>query len=127
VANGFDPGALLARFYRLPRGPRVCLRLVRTRDRAGIGALFERNGLSSDELELTRLLRVDPRRELAIVATALVGSYEMVVGVGAIELGSEFHAPRLLVVDSELTEGLDELLSEALIGRARTISERRAA
>ncbi len=134
MISGFDPGALLARSYPLARGPRVCLRLVRTRDRSGLRRLFERQGLTVDELELVRLTRPDPRRRLVICATALVGSAETLLGVGAIdlgpgaiELGHGHHAePDLVIVDERATDGLDELLSEALVGRAQALSHGRA-
>ena len=86
MAEGFDPGAMLARFDVLPRGPRVCLRLARPRDAAGIVDLFWSHGLEPDELEVARLVRFDPRRRIAICATALIDSVETVVGIGAIHL-----------------------------------------
>ncbi len=131
MISGFDPGALLARSYVLPRGPRVCLRLVRARDREGVRRLFERQGLDPDELELARLTRVDPRRRLVICATALIGSAETVVGIGAIGLldGERARAaeagPELVLVDEHATEGLRELLSEALVGRAQALTHGR--
>jgi len=137
MISGFDPGALLARSYVLPRGPRVCLRLVRARDREGVRRLFERQGLDPDELELARLTRVDPRRRLVICATALIGSAETVVGIGAIglldgeraraaEVEAEAEAgPELVLVDEHATEGLRELLSEALVGRAQALTHGR--
>jgi hypothetical protein len=125
---GFDPGALLARSYVLPRGPRVCLRLARSRDLAGLRQLFERQEAEADELELIRLTRADPRRRLVICATALVGGSETVVGVGAIQLGGgeTGDQPELVLVDEPLTEGLGELLSDALVGRARALTRARA-
>jgi hypothetical protein len=124
----FDPGALLARSYDLPRGPRVILRLARVRDLPRIGELLMRQGIDPDELELVRLVRFDPRRRLVICATALVGSMDAVVGVGAIDLGDHNGpVPSLVVVDHGATEGLAELISEALIGRARTAAGARAA
>ena len=130
MTEGFDPGALLARSYTLPRGPRVCLRLARTRDAGGIADLLwsHGHGQQPDELELARLVRFDPRRQIVIVATALVDSRETVVGVGAIELD---QGPRLLpsfvLADEHLTEGLSELLTAALVGRAQLLARDRAA
>ena len=87
-----------------------------------------RQGIDPDELELARLVRFDPRRRLVICATALVGSVDAVVGVGAIDLGDrDAPVPSLVVVDHGATEGLAELISEALIGRARTAAGARAA
>jgi len=124
----FDPGALLARSYVLPRGPRVCLRLARVRDLPAIAQLLERQGIEPDELELARLVRFDPRRRVVICAAALVGCTETIVGIGAIELGNvPSGQPDQLVVDSHLTDGLDELLTRALIGRARALAGARAA
>jgi hypothetical protein len=125
---GFDPGALLARSYALPRGPRVCLRLARIRDAPAIRALCERRGIEPDELELARLVRFDPRHRIVICATALIGLAETVVGIGAIELSAGHpREPDVLVVDREATDGLDELLADALVGRANAIGRARAA
>jgi hypothetical protein len=128
MIDGFDPGALLARSYVLPRGPRVCLRLARLRDLPSVGQLLQRQGIEPDELELARLMRSDPRRRLVICATALIGSAETVVGIGAIELddGSD-PAPSLVLVDDLVTDGLAPLLCDALVGRARALVRARAA
>jgi hypothetical protein len=125
MPQAFDPGALMARYYTLPQGLRVCLRLPRASDRTGVAALCERHGLSADELELSRLLRFAPRQRLVICATALLGSAETVLGVGAIEL-TEDADPWLLVVD-ERAEGVGRLLAEALLGRAEALLRARAA
>lgn len=127
MAFATDPGALLARSFALPRGPRVRLRLARLRDLAAIEALVAREGGGPDELDLARVLRSDPRRQLAISATALIGSAETVVGFGSVGLDQPAPTPRLLVVDRELTEGLDELLRAALVGRAQALRRSRAA
>jgi hypothetical protein len=121
----FDPGALLSRTYVLPRGPRVRLRLARSSDGPAIRAMAAEHGIEGDFLQLERLLRFD-RRRLLISATALIGAEEVFAGVGAIDLepGAE---PGLVLVDDELTEGLGELLSAALMGRAEAITRRRAA
>lgn len=70
-------------------------------------------------------MRFDPRRRVVICASALIESSETVVGVGAIGLGD--REPELLVVDDQLTEGLDVLLRRALIGRSSAAANRRAA
>lgn len=120
MASSFDPGALMSRSYALPRGPRVRLRLARSRDLASVRALLERAGVDGPELQAARLVRADPRHRLVICATGLIGSTETVVGVGEIELGSGPVAARpVAYVDDELTEGLHELLSNALLGRVR--------
>src|SRR5437763_535323 len=119
MSDGFDPGALLAYSYVLPRGPRVCLRLARPRDAAGIADLFWSHGLEPDELEVARLVRFDPRRRIAICATALIDSVETVVGIGAIHLeDSAGGRPAPVLVDEQLTAGLEQLLTDALVGRA---------
>ncbi len=119
----------MARYYQLARGPRVCLRLARVRDLAGIEELMHRQGLTVTGLELARLLRSPPRARIVLCATALIGSAETVVGVGAIELGDSAAPgePAWVVADQEATAGLEALLNEALVGRARALTRARAA
>jgi hypothetical protein len=121
----FDPGALLGRHYVLRDGTRVCLRLPRARDHEGVRRLCERHGLEPDQLELARLLSFDPRRRLVICATALLGSAETVLGVGAIDLEPDAD-PLLLVVD-ERVDGVGPLLADALLGRADALLRARVA
>jgi hypothetical protein len=128
MESGFDPGALLGNSYALPRGPRVRLRLTQLRDAPAIRALLERGGLDPEDLEVARLVRFDPRTRVAICATALIGSSDTLVGVGAIGLdASPYAEPDTLVVDAQLTDGLDQLLGRALVGRAEAIARARAA
>ena len=115
-----DPGALLARYHPLPRGPRVCLRLVRPRDLAAISDLHARQGIAVHQLSLARLVSFDLLNMLVLCATALIDSREMVVGVGAIELRRPTE-PTLVVVDEHETDGLAELLSGALVAHATAI------
>jgi hypothetical protein len=123
----------MARYYVLPRGPRACLRLARVRDLAGIEDLFMRQGLFPSQIELARLVRSDPRQQVVITAVALVDSTERILGVGAIQVdalqsdGGTDPNPSLLVVDDELTDGLEELLRNALTARAGTLARSRAA
>ncbi len=123
----------MARYYVLPRGPRVCLRLARVRDLAGIEDLFMRQGLFPSQIELARLVRSDPRREVVITAVALVEATERILGVGVIQVDAIVAdwgtdpEPSLLLVDHELTAGLEELLRDALTARARTLAHARAA
>jgi hypothetical protein len=122
VVYAFDPGAMLAHLYSLPRGPQVRLRLPRLADAGAVRELFARAGVELTELELVRLTRVDPRSRIVICATALVDGRERVVGIGSIELRSHDQAaaePDWLAVDSEL--------SSALLGRAQAITRARAA
>ncbi len=127
MGMAIDPGALLARSFTLPRGPRVRLRLARLRDLAAIEALVRRESDEPDALDLARLLHADPRRQLAITATALIGLNETVVGFGAIDLEQPGRPPQPLVVDRALTDGLDDLLCDALVGRAQALRRTRAA
>jgi hypothetical protein len=120
MASRYDPGALLARYHPLPRGPRVCLRLVRRRDLAGIADLYGRLGMPVHELSLARLVSLDPLSRLVLCATALIDSRETVLGVGAIELERPTE-PTLVLVDEYETEGLFELLSGALVTHATAV------
>jgi hypothetical protein len=115
-----DPGALLAKYHPLPRGPRVCLRLVRRRDLAAIADLYARQGIAVHELSLARLVSFDLLSMLVLCATALIDSRETVLGVGAIQLDRPTE-PTLIVVDEHETDGLDELLSGALVVHATAI------
>jgi hypothetical protein len=127
MTSGFDPGALMARYYALARGVRVCLRLARPRDEAGVARLFWLSGREPDELTVARLLRFDPGR-VSIVATALVDGLETVVGVGAIDLSAGRRgAPELVLVDDAVAAGLDELIADALRGRAEALARHRVA
>jgi hypothetical protein len=121
-----DPGALLAQYHPLPRGPRVCLRLARRRDLAGLSDLYRRQGIPVHHLSLARLVSFDLLNMLVLCATALVDSTETVLGVGAIELERP-HEPTLMVVDDAQTEGLADLLADALVTHATALSEARAA
>jgi len=124
----FDPGALLARSYPLARGPRVRLRLARLRDQEGVARLFASHGLEPDQLELSRLVRFDPHHRLVIAATALIGSAETLVGIGSIELADgPGGGPAFVLVDEVATEGLEDLLADALFGRADALVRGRAA
>jgi hypothetical protein len=127
VHEGFDPGALLARSYELAGRQRVVLRLARLGDLRGLEALCDRLGVSLGELELARLLRSNPRERLVICAMALKRSAEVVVGLGVIEIDHVERGPSLLLVDEDLSEGVGELLSDALTGRAHALTRARAA
>ena len=120
MAESPAPGALLAQYHPLPRGPRVCLRLVRRRDLMAIADLYARQGIAVPELSLARLVSFDLLTMLVLCATALIASRETVLGVGAIELARPAE-PTLVVVDAEATDGLDELLAGALVAHATAI------
>ena len=128
MASRISPGGLLADYHALPGGPRVCLRLVRGRDAAGVRALYARHGAPLSELELARLVSFDLGTQLVLCATALIDSAETVLGVGAIELNDGGRlAPSLVVVDEELADGLDALLADALVAHADAMLRARAA
>lgn len=128
MKSGFDPGALLARSFVLPRGPRVRLRLLGPRDGHAVRDLGFRTGSELSELELARLVRFDPRTRVVICAAALLNGREALVGVGAITLNESSElTPDTMLVDGALSEGLDELLRQALVGRARALVRARAA
>jgi hypothetical protein len=119
VTHPVDTGALLARSYALPYGPRVRLRLARRSDLPAIRALLERRGVPVSELSLDRLMRYDPRRRVVMCASALVGGTETIVGIGAVDL-ADGADPDTVVIDERLTGGLGELLGAALVRRAQT-------
>ncbi len=104
------------------------LRLPQLRDAPAIRELLRSQGRGPEELEAARLVRFDPRRRLVICATVLLDSREAMVGIGAIDLapGGQIR-PDTLVADAEQAEGLDELLTRALIGRATAVARARAA
>jgi hypothetical protein len=59
---------------------------------------------------------------------ALIESRETILGVGEIGLWPEVTAaPKQLYVDEQLTDGLDQLLTRALVGHASVIGRARAA
>jgi hypothetical protein len=125
VESRFDQNALLDRSHALARGPRVRLRLAQARDAPAIRALLQRPGSDSGTVDIAPLVRFDPRRRVVICATALIGSAETIVGVGAIDLDAA--EPDVVVVDEALTDGLGELLKRALGARAAEFASRHAA
>jgi hypothetical protein len=106
----------------------VRLRLAIARDEPQIEGLLTSAAFTSPALIAARLARSDPRRRAVICAHGLIGTTETLLGVGEIELrGGAPVAPSLLVVDEDRTEGLAELLRDALTARAAAISRARAA
>ncbi len=104
------------------------MRFARASDAPAVRELIECLGRDPEELEIARLVRFDPRTRAVICATALIGSSETVVGIGAIDLdGNALGEPDTLLVDEQLTSALDELLRQALVGRARASARTRAA
>jgi hypothetical protein len=88
-------------------------------------ALAAAHGIEPGSMALERLLCFDPRR-IVICATALIGADEAFVGFGAIELEPGAQ-PYPVLADDGLTDGLVELLSAALAGRAVALTRRQAA
>lgn len=131
MARDFDPGALLGRSYPLAEGLRVTLRMAHSSDARAIRRLLaRRSGGEAGPIELARLVRFDPRRQLVLCATALIDGGERLVGVGSIALernGAEPPQPELVAVDPEVAPSVASLLAGALIGRVQALSRDRAA
>jgi hypothetical protein len=108
--------------YALTRGPRVQLRPARTGDLESLRALADKAGILCDDLELARLVRSSPELRLVLCATAPSGSREAVLGVGVIELGRSLTMPSLVLVDTELTDGLAAVIVDALVEHARELA-----
>ena len=104
----------------------MCLRLARPRDLQGVCDLYRRLGREREELGAARLVNFDLVGQLVLCATALIDSAELVLGIGAIDLDRP-EEPVLVVVDEELTEGLGELLSGALVAHGVALVAGRAA
>jgi hypothetical protein len=115
-----DPGALLARSWRLDSGLRVRLRVARPRDAAAVRDLLERCGVAVAEIEVERLVRPDPRRELTICATAPLGGREELVGIGAVSFDD--GAPHTVTCDARMDADGARLVDAAL----RELVRRRA-
>jgi N-acetylglutamate synthase-like GNAT family acetyltransferase len=114
------------RTHALPAGPSVRLRLARMADYAGIERLLQQRGAEAFELGLRRLLRFDPSRRTVIAAFAPVDGVETLVGVAAIDHRPDAEVDTL-VVDERLTDGLGEVLVQALTDRSRSRTRRRVA
>lgn len=100
----------------LPDGSRLRVRLPHALDRAGLRALHDRLGLYAEDFEIARALRFDPRREAVACATTWVSGTEVLVGYGAIALGTD--APHLLVSDEALAPGTGQALADVLRRRS---------
>ena len=117
-----DPGALLARSYPLPGGPRVRLRLAHHADAPAMRELLAERGQAGSEVELARLVRANPRERVVLCATAPLNGTETLVGFGALDLRGQVDT---LVIDERLAgDGLGTLLLEALAARARAVLAR---
>lgn len=108
---------MMAHSFTLPGGTRVRLRLARARHEPSVRALVARTDAECSELDIARLVRFDPRERMVICV--LLDTSEVVVGLGAISFDSD--RPELLLVDEQVGEELNELLSSSLheLRRAR--------
>jgi hypothetical protein len=111
-----DSGAILARTHRLPGGERVRLRLARARDEERLRALLRRSR-GDHGADAGALAHFDPRHEVVVCATSLVGSSQEVIGVGAVDLDGA--QPPEVVIDEGQNQELAELLRLALNVRVR--------
>jgi uncharacterized protein (DUF58 family) len=118
------PKPLIARSHALPRGPRVRLRLAQSRDVPAIQTLLQAHGIECQRFEIARLVRFDPRRRVVICATGLIERADTLLGVAAMDVDA--HEPDLVCVDEALTDGLSELLEQALVSRAAALAARAA-
>jgi hypothetical protein len=89
--------------------------------------LAAKAGIVCDDLELARLVRSAAGSRLVLCATAGVGSREVVLGVGVIELGRSLTMPSFVLVDTELTDGLSDVIVDALVEQARALAGPRVA
>jgi hypothetical protein len=119
-----DPGALLARTWRLESGLQVRLRVARRTDAPAVRELFDRCGVEFSDLQIERLVRPDPRRELTICAMTPLGGREELVGVGAISFDDE--EPHAVTCDARMEPDgprlVDEALRELVRRRARRVA-----
>jgi hypothetical protein len=92
----------------------VRLRHPHLRDRAGVLALLDRVGLGTEELDLQRALRFDPRTRAVVCATRWHGASASIVGLAGITYGAEL--PDLLIADDALAPGLASALTDVLTG-----------
>jgi hypothetical protein len=106
---------LLNRSTTLPSGLRATVRLPHSSDRPALRALHGRLGLPVDDLEVTRLMRHDPRLRGAVVALAWTSEGHSLLGLAAGDVGAD--APDVLLVDPAAGLGLAELLTAALAER----------
>ena len=118
MATSYEFAALLGGSQEVDDGLRVRLRLARSSDAWAIGRLLT-EAAADEAHELTRLVRFDPRRDCVLCATALIDGRETLVGVGSIQVTPGGACPELLVVDPSWGEGVRELLTAALLARAR--------
>ena len=110
----------LDRFHPLPNGARVRLRLARSLDRQGLADLLSELGLTAEDLDVRRMLRCEPGRCWAIVATLWDGATERLVGFGSLE--SDAGRLTLLTEDPELRDLLDRALHDRAEAHGRRVA-----
>ena len=126
-----DPGTLLSTIHEVDGGLRVRLRLARPSDAMRMRAFF---GGLGDETRHRRffvampeasepLIRhftfFDPRQRLVVVAVAMIGHSEEIVGVADVALRETALAELGVVVDdAHQGAGIGRLLSEAIASLA---------
>ncbi len=126
-----DPGTLLSTIHEVDDGLRVRLRLARPSDAQRMQEFFD--GLSDEarhrrffsavprvsETLVRHFTFYDPRERLVLVAVAMVGHSEEIVGVADVALQDTLVAELGVVVDEERQGmGVGKLLSEAMASLA---------
>ena len=112
-----DPGTLLSTTHEVDDGLRVRLRLARPSDAVLMEAFFDE--LSDETRAIRDFTFFNPRERLVMVAAAMAGHSEEIVGVADVvlldtavaELGAVVHDPRQGM-------GIGELLTEAIASLA---------
>lgn len=127
MLRDIDHASSLPGSHTLPRGPGVVLRPARLADLDDLLSLAAKAGIVCEELELARLVRSNPIRRLILCASGVVDDVETVLGIGVIELAASATQPSLLLVDTELTDGLGRVLADALVQQARELTDPRVA
>ena len=119
MASSFTRGPLLGQTFPLGEGVDVRLRLAHFSDWPAIAKLMTHPSteIAQPAPEARRLVQFDPRRCYVVCASALIGSTERLVGVGAIGMTADrVGEPDVMIVDPELGEATDPQVSEALTG-----------
>ena len=111
----------LDRTTTLPSGERLRMRLPQRGDLPRVRVLLARLGLTTDDLQLSRWIRFDPRRHVAVVATVLVGRTDELIGLAVMDIDGP--DPELVVADEEQCPGAKAALEDAV----RAHRERRIA
>ncbi len=126
-----DPGTLLSTIHEVDGGLRVRLRLARPSDAQRMQEFFD--GLSDEtrhrrffsamprisETLVRHFTFYDPRERLVLVAVAMIGHSEEIVGVADVALQDTLVAELGVVVDEERQGmGVGKLLSEAIASLA---------